>query len=154
MSKNKNQPETAPVPVITEKMSRAEMLGYKISAADFDSAAGENHSGIKILKLLPGEAAGPFTHKAILAAQDLNVGGKKKMKPVDVYVATAPDGSEIRMPVAAGFVSKMKDAAIEVGETYIVRRAEDYVSKTYGTKGAAYEIKITSRNHAPSKSNK
>ena len=135
MSK-KNETVTAP----EQKISRAALLGMKIDASEFTSAAGETFAGIAILKLQPGEAAGPFVLKEILKDQVLN----KKFKGTDVYVAEN-SGKNIRMPAAAAFISEARDANLSIGDTFLVMRVEDYVSKTFGKPGAAYELKVTAR---------
>lgn len=109
-------------------------------------AAAETYSGLNILKLNPGQAAGPLTIKEILPEQDLGGGtGKRKIKPVDVYVANDPDGIEVRLPVAASLTQKLKDAKIGIGDVVAIYRGDDYTSKVYKTKGASYELKVISR---------
>ena len=120
---------------------------FKMDPNAFDAIEGELYAGLNILKLKPGEAAGPFILKNILFEQDLSPtskGKKKKMEPVDVYVAEFA-GKEIRMPIAAGFTAKAKDANLSIGDKFLVKRVDDYVSKDWGTKGAGYELKIIAR---------
>jgi hypothetical protein len=112
----------------------------------FDDAQGETFAGLNILRLKEGEVGGPFVLKEILLNQKL--GENKKMKPVDVYVATPTAGSpvDIRMPAAASFVGKAKDAKLAVGDTFLVRRSADYIAKKFGKNNcAAYELKVTIR---------
>lgn len=135
------------------KLTRAQLLGMKVEASVFESTPGELFAGKNILKLAEGEAAGPFVLKEILRDQDLNpaTGKKKKMEPVDVYIGTHTETKQdVNMPVAAAFVQKAEDAKLSIGDTFYVRRVQDYVSKAWGTKGAGYELKITARAAAPS----
>jgi hypothetical protein len=135
-----------------EKLTKAQLLGFKVDAATWDETPGELYAGKNVLKLTPGEIAGPFVLKTILKDQDLTPAkAKKKMEPVDVYVAThTASNMDVNMPIAAAFVQKAKDSNLSIGDTFLVRRVEDYVSKAFGTKGAGYELKITARAAAPS----
>ena len=109
----------------------------------FDTAPGEKFAGLNILKLKPGEAAGPFLLVNIL--KDQKLGEKnKKMQPVDVYVATFAH-QEVRMPVAASFVGKAQDSHLAVGDTFLVKRLEDYTDKKYGRECQAFALNITAR---------
>lgn len=122
---------------------------FNMAGDAFDTAAGELIAGGNILKLAPGEAAGWFVLK------EIKVGGfvpkpkadKKGVvtqgEPIDVYIAKHGD-REIRMPIAAGFLGKAKDASLKVGDTFGVKRTADYANAHGGT-GKGYEIKITAR---------
>ena len=117
-----------------------------MTAADFSKLTGEKFAGLRILTLEINEAAGPFRLTNILRDQELgDQTGKKKMKPVDVYVAIDANDLEVRMPVAASFVGKAKDSNLAIGDTFCVLRAEDYVSKDFGTKGKSYLLTVTAR---------
>lgn len=109
-------------------------------------ATGEVHAGLNILKLEIGQVGGPFTLTKILRNQDLGGGtGKKKKKPVDVYVAEH-NKMEIRMPISASFVGKARDTKLAVGDVFLVRRDPDYTSKEYGSKECkSYSLNITKR---------
>ena len=115
-----------------------------MTAEQFTALTGEKFAGLRILKLEPNQGAGPFTLKEILANQDLNQDKKKKMSPVDVYVATDAAG-EIRMPVAASFVGKARDAKLAPGDSFAVFRTEDYKSKTFKTEAKGYNITVIAR---------
>jgi len=108
----------------------------------------EVFAGKRILKLKIGEAAGPFLLVEIQKDQDLSPAGakgRKKLAPVDVYIATDATGTKINMPVAAAFLSKALEANLAVGDSFAVQRTEDYISKAYGTKGVGYALAIISR---------
>ncbi len=123
-----------------------------MTAADFAKLSGEKFAGLRILTLEVNEAAGPFRLTNILPDQHLgDEKGKKKMKPVDVYVAMDSSDMEIRMPVAASFVGKAKDSNLAIGDEFCVMRAEDYTSKDYGTKGKSYLLTVTKRANANAK---
>lgn len=120
-----------------------------MTAADFSKLTGEKFAGLRILHLEINEAAGPFRLTNILRDQELGEQtGKKKMKPVDVYVAMDSADMEIRMPVAASFVGKAKDSNLAIGDEFCVLRAEDYISKDFGTKGKSYLLTVTKRSAA------
>lgn len=115
-----------------------------IDASAFDSMAGETFAGLNILKLNPNQAAGPITIKDILLNQRLGKdSAAKKRKPVDVYVGEH-NGVQIRLPVAASFVQKAKDAKLTVGDVIAIKRGADYTSQ-FKTRGASYELKVISR---------
>lgn len=116
------------------------------AAAQAFNQAQEVYTGLNILKLKVGETAGVFTLVKILKNQVLGgLSAKRKTKPVDVYVATF-EGREIRMPIAASFTGKARDSKLAEGDKFMVRRADDYTSKEFGTRNcASYEIAITER---------
>lgn len=119
--------------------------GAFMDAAAFRALQGERFTGLNILKLQPGQGAGPLEIVKILPNQDLGSTGKKKKKPVDVYCAKDSDGIELRLPVAQSLTQKLKDAKVGVGDVVAILRGEDYVSKTYGNKGASFELTVISR---------
>ena len=51
----------------------------------------------------------------------------------------------LRAEVAASLVEKLREAKVKIGDVIAILRTEDYVSKTYGTKGKSFELKIISR---------
>lgn len=116
-----------------------------MNADAFRNLGGETYAGLNIVKLNPGQAAGPFKITEILFNQDLGSTGKKKKKPVDVYCATDSDGVAVRLPVAASLTQKLKDAKVSIGDEIAILRGDDYTSKVYGTKGASYELKVLKR---------
>lgn len=115
-----------------------------IDAAAFGNMGGETFAGMNILKLEVGKAAGPIVIKKILKDQILGKGSAaKKRKPVDVYVGEL-NKIEVRLPVAASLVGKLKDAKVGVGDTIAILREDDYVSQ-FKTRGASYILKVISR---------
>ena len=115
-----------------------------MDASAFRDMKGETFAGLNILKLEPGKAAGPITIKDILLNQKLGKdSAAKKRKPVDVYVGDF-EGTQIRLPVAASFVAKAKEAKLKVGDVIAILRGEDYTSQ-FKTRGASYELKVLSR---------
>lgn len=133
----KSETTTAP----ENKISRAQLLGCKVEGSVFDNLTGEKFAGKSVLKLEPGEAAGPLVVSKIERDVVLN----KKLKPTDVYYAATADGKETSLPVAAGFTMKAKESNLAVGDTLWLKRVEDYISKTFKKPGQAYEIVITAR---------
>jgi hypothetical protein len=117
---------------------------FLLAGTEFDDTEGETFAGLNLLRLKQGEAAGPFVLKEILKNQKLGGDGAKR-KPVDVYVATNK-GTEIRMPVAAAFIKKAVAAKLKAGDTFLVKRLEDYIAKKFGKQGCAdYALKVTAR---------
>ena len=122
--------------------------GRTLSREQFAALQGEKAHGINIIKLEVGSGAGPFILVEILKDQDLSPstgGKKKKMEPVDVYVATDSDGLQVRMPVAASFVAKAKEHDLAAGDEFSIFRDADYKSKAWGTRGQSYLLTITKR---------
>jgi hypothetical protein len=103
-------------------------VSMKVDGSIFDQTEGEVYAGLNILKLEKGEAAGPFALREIKSAQLLGKppkkGAKDTRKPVDVYVADF-SGREVRMPIAAAFTMKAKDAKLSPGDTFLVRRSSE-----------------------------
>lgn len=124
----------------TGKISNAGIM----DAAAFAALQGEKFLGLNILKLEPNTGAGPFVLSKILPKQDLG-GGKKKMEPVDVYVAIDANNVEIRMPIAASFIGKAKDSKLSLGDKFAVFRTSDYKSKAFKTEGKGYNLTIITR---------
>lgn len=131
---------------VTERKKPVKLPPTFVLDASAFGSTGEVFAGLNILKLEIGQVGGPFTLTKILRNQELGVStGKKKKKPVDVYVADH-NKMEIRMPVAASFVGKARDCKLAVGDTFLVRRDPDYTSKEYGSKECkSYSINITKR---------
>ncbi len=128
------------------KITRADLTAGIMTAEQFRALNGEKFAGLNILKLEPGTGGGPFTLTKILPKQDLGGGaGKGKRKPVDVYVAEDSAKVEVRMPIAASFTGKAKDAKLAIGDSFAVFRQDDYTSKKFGSKCASYEITVTGR---------
>jgi hypothetical protein len=129
------------------KITKDQLKGGSVvmDASQFHEAAGELHAGKNILKLQPGQAAGPFVLVEILADQELGTKGRKKLAPVDVYIGEDAAGTRWNMPLAAAFISKVEEAKLAIGDTFLVLRTDDYTSNTYGTKGQGYSLKVTAR---------
>lgn len=148
MAKKKNIPDTkTETPAETAAPGSVAALtspgGFMLPGSSFDDLEGETFAGLNLLKLKPGEAAGPLVLKEIL--RDQKLGENKKMKAVDVYIALQGK-VEIRMPVAASFISKAEAGSLSVGDTFFVKREEDYIAKKFGKANcAAYVLKITAR---------
>lgn len=111
--------------------------------SEFDELNGELYAGLNILKLNEGQATGAIQIVNILRDQKLGKGKIKNSKPVDVYVGMA-NGIQVRCPIAASFVSKMKEANVKIGDTVAFKRTEDYKSQ-FGVKGAGYHVKVLAR---------
>lgn len=121
--------------------------GVFMDMSSFNQQKGETYAGLNILKLNPNEAAGPITIKDILLNQKLGKdGAAKKRKPVDVYVGEH-EGITLRLPVAASFIAKAKEAKLSIGDVIAVARGEDYKSQ-FNTRGATYLLKVLSRANA------
>lgn len=132
--------------------TKAELKGGSvyIDADAFDQMGGETFAGLNIIKLKPGEAAGPIEIKEILKDQKLGKdNAAKKRKPVDVYVGMF-NGAQIRLPVAASFVMKAKEAKIGPGDVIAIKREANYATKHDGRsgepRGQSYLLKVISRS--------
>lgn len=117
---------------------------YFLDAASFHETEGETYAGLNILKLQPGQGAGPIEITKILKDQQLGKGSAaRKRKPTDVYEGQLK-GITIRLPVAASLVQKLRDAKVGVGDVIAIFRGEDYES-AFKTRGASYLLKVISR---------
>jgi hypothetical protein len=114
----------------------------------FDATEGEMFAGANILKIEKGEATGPFTHKSVSEG----LVGKPKIDPVTKmdtrklvkkYVADF-DGKSVRMPISAGFTMKADEANLKPGDTYLIRRIDDY-DTGFGGVGKGFQLKVTKR---------
>jgi hypothetical protein len=121
--------------------------GIKLTAGAFDSLTGETFSGLNILKLNEGEAAGPFRFLKTVV-QTMPAKGKKPAQDVTCYVGEhlAYPGREVRLPIAAAFTKKCEDAKLTAGDIIAVRRSGDYVDKTYKQTCQGFDLKVLARN--------
>jgi hypothetical protein len=125
--------------------------GMKIVSEAFDNLTGEIYAGLNIVKLEPGEAAGPFRLLRIDRDVEIARPGKKKNGTpgkVDKYVGEhlAFKGREAQMPIAASFLGKCDDSKLAVGDIFAFRRGENYTDKTYGQKNCqSFELKVLAR---------
>jgi hypothetical protein len=142
MAKKKtNQAIDTGATVTKEALKKGSVM---IDASSFDELEGETFAGLNILKLTPGQAAGPITITQILLNQKLGKdAASKKRKPVDVYCGQF-NGIQMRLPVAASFVAKAKEANVSVGDVIALKREADYQSQ-FKTTGASYVLKVISR---------
>lgn len=130
----------------TEKMASDDLRKGSLvfDGSQFDNMEGETFAGLNILKLEPGQAAGPIKITEILLNQKLGKdSAAKKRKPVDVYCGES-NGVKMRLPVAASFVMKAKEAKIGPGDVIAIKREQDYTSQ-FKTRGASYHLKVISR---------
>lgn len=124
-----------------EDMKRGSVM---IAASSFDEIQGETFAGLNILVLKEGEAAGPIKIVKILKDQKLGKDtAKRKKKPVDVYCGEH-NGVELRLPIAASFIMKAKEAGVAIGDVIAIKRVGDYMSQ-FNTRGASYVLKVISR---------
>jgi len=111
-------------------------------AVDFDNAEGESFVGLNLLDLDEGESDGHFVVIGI-EEKEFKQGKKTDMLPVyHCKKGTTP----VDMPVSASFLTKAEEAALSVGDTFLVKRGKDYDSKDFGTKNCkSYLLKVTAR---------
>lgn len=129
---------------MSDKISKKDLAGMAMTAADFAALKGEVKTGAGYLKLEPGQAAGPFKFTRILAKQVLDPANE----PVDLHEATDADGTPIRMPASAIFRGQMAELAVKPGDVFYVLRSPDVIKKKGRGKGrpmAAFVVKITAR---------
>lgn len=120
--------------------------GIKLTSGAFDALGGEIFSGLNILKLAEGEAAGPFSYLRSVQ-QEIPAKGKRKASVVTVHVAAhlSYPAREVRMPIAAAFLGKAEDAKLTEGDVFAVRRSGDYIDKNYGQKCQGFELRVLAR---------
>lgn len=130
--------------------------GLKITSEAFETLGGEIFAGLNILRLMPGEAAGPF--RLLTIEKDKEISGKPGRKAkgavtskVTQYVAehVGNPGRKVLMPIAASFVAKCEEATLSVGDTFALRRGENYTDKTYGQSCQSYELRVLTRATPP-----
>jgi hypothetical protein len=148
-SKNKN--------LSVEKITKADLsvasvstvpASVKLTSSAFDTMGGEVFSGLNILKLAEGEAAGPFRFLKTVQ-QTMPAKGKKPAEDVTCYVAEhlSFPGREIRLPISASLVKKCEDAKLTEGDIIAVRRSGDYVSKNFaGQKCQGFDLRVIARS--------
>lgn len=132
-----------------EKITKADLSGFVTDAAAFDNLQGETFAGLNVLKLAVGQTAGPLVVTRVLRDVPVSRKSKKekgeKVRNVDKYFATAPNKTEYAMPISASFVLRAREAKLDVGDTFFLRRGKDYKNPAFANKGASYELKITAR---------
>lgn len=147
-SKNKNLP--------VEKITKADLspavvsdnipASVKLTSGAFDTLGGEIFSGLNILKLAEGEAAGPFRFLKT-AIQKMPAKGNKPAQDVTCYVTEhlSFPGREIRLPIAAAFTKKCEDARLVAGDIIALRRTGDYIDKGFGQKCQGFDLRVIAR---------
>lgn len=118
----------------------------KITSSAFDALGGEVYSGLNILKLAEGEAAGPF--RFIKTVQQTMPAKKNKpAEDVTCYVGEhiSFPGREIRLPIATAFTKKCEDAGLKPGDVIAVRRAGDYIDKTWKQVCQGFDLRVLAR---------
>ncbi len=121
----------------TEPIPRNEAGGI-----DFDAADGEAFVGLNILDLHEGAADGPFKLVNILPTE-FGVGKGKKL--INVY-HTMKGTTPVQMPISASFITKAEEAKLQKGDTFLVKRGNNFKSREFGTENCkSYLIKVTAR---------
>ena len=111
------------------------------SGVDFDNAQGEAFVGLNLLKLNVGQADGPFVVKTI----ELKKFGKGNRVNEIPQMVAMKGSTPYTMPIAASFIARMEDASLAKGDTFLLKRTEDYTSQD-GTEGCqSYIIKVLDR---------
>lgn len=141
MAKN-NASQSVPSDESDIEQTPQKVFNSETGKIDFDSLSGEAFVGLNLLDLAIGEADGPFILKEI-RQEEIGKGKNKKMH--DVYHAVK-GSTPVQMPLAASFITKAVEADLSVGDTFYVKRANDYVAKEYaGQNCKAYLLKVTAR---------
>ncbi len=111
------------------------------SGIDFDSAPGEAFVGLNIIRLSVGQADGPFVVQSIMM-KPFGEGARKK----DIPQVIATKGNvPYTMPIAAAFIKRLEEAALKKGDTFIIKRDNDYTSRDGTPDCEAYLLKVTAR---------
>lgn len=137
MAKNQSPAKDSTTTTATEAIPRNESGGV-----DFDAAEGEAYVGLNLLDLAEGQADGPFKLANIIPTE-FGVGKSKKL--INVY-HTMKGTTPVQMPISASFITKAEEAKIQKGDTFLVKRGNNFKSKEFGTENCkSYLIKVTSR---------
>lgn len=108
---------------------------------DFDAAQGEAFVGLNLLKLEVGQSDGPFL-VIELKLKKFGEGSRAKELPQMIGMKGS---TPYTMPISASFIARCEDAKLAKGDTFILKRTEDYVSNE-GTEGCqSYILKVLSR---------
>lgn len=108
---------------------------------DFDKAEGESFVGLNLLKLNVGQADGPFVVESI-TMKEFGKGSRKNELP---QMVARKGTTPYTMPIAASFIARTEDAKLAKGDTFLLKRTEDYTSQD-GTEGCqSYIIKVIDR---------
>lgn len=111
------------------------------SGVDFDNAQGESFVGLNLLKLNVGQADGPFVVESI-TMKEFGKGSRKNDLP---QMVARKGTTPYTMPIAASFIARMEDAKLAKGDTFLLKRTEDYTSQD-GTEGCqSFIIKVIDR---------
>jgi len=111
------------------------------SGVDFDGAQGEAFVGLNLLKLNVGQADGPFVVQSI----ELKKFGKGNRVNEIPQMVALKGSTPYTMPIAASFIQRMEDANLAKGDTFLLKRTDDYTSQD-GTEGCqSYIVKVTDR---------
>ncbi len=111
------------------------------SGVDFDNIQGESFVGLNLLKLEVNQADGPFVIQSV-AMKKFGEGSRAKELP---QVIALKGNTPYTMPIAASFVARFEDASIGKGDSFVLKRTNDYTSQE-GTEGChSYILKVTAR---------
>jgi hypothetical protein len=131
-------------PAAEEKISTVQIknVAAQSDPIDFDNLKGESFVGLNLLDLTVGQADGPFVVNAI-TEKEFGVGKNKKLLPQYMCKkGTTP----VTMPISASFLTKAKEAKLDVGDTFYIKREKDFTAKDFGTDNCkSYILKVTSR---------
>ena len=137
--------DSSPAPITKAQLTSGEPVNVKVSASQWDAAPGEVFGGsADILKMEPGEVAGPLTYEGI-DEKRLELEGEK----IDVHVGRDAGGKRWRLPLSTSFRYQLEESKLAEGDTFLLRRAEDAIKKKGKGKGnpmKIFQIKITARN--------
>lgn len=118
-----------------------------VSGVDFDNAPGEPIVGLNILQLEVNQADGPFTVEAI-TPKDFGEGARKKTLN---QVIAKKGNTPYTMPIAASFMARAKDANLQPGDVFYIKRTADYISAE-GTEGCqSFILKVQKAQKAAGK---
>jgi len=109
---------------------------------NFDTAEGEAFVGLNILDLAPDQSDGPFVMEGVI---DKTFGIGKAAKTIGVIQAVKGT-TPVQMPIAGSFMQKAKEANLQKGDIFFVKRGKDFKSKDWGTDNCkSYLLKVTFR---------
>lgn len=112
------------------------------SSVDFDNSKGESFVGLNLLKLQVNQADGPFVVESI-TMKKFGTGTRQKELP---QVVGIKGSTPYTMPISASFIARMEDAGLKKGDSFLIKRTDDYTSSEGTENCQSYIIKVTGRS--------
>lgn len=115
---------------------------YVLEPTAWDTQEGDEFGGkSEILLMEVGDICGPFDY---VGHQQMTT----SLGETTVHKGMDENGDILRLPIQATFLRAVDEAALQRGDTFIVKRFEDQIKKQGKGKGepmAIYAVKVTKR---------